>query len=310
MRVLVVGAGAVGGYFGARLAGAGRDVTFLVRAGRAAQLRRDGLKVVTREASRTIQPKIVMAADLTASFDLVLLSVKAYALAAAMDDFAAVVGPETMILPLLNGMAHVDALAERFGARAVLGGSTQISTDMAEDGSIHRLTPLQDFVYGELDGSVTERIKTVKATVSGAGFDDELSTDIVGFMWQKWVVLSALASITCLFSNTIGAVASVHHGLDLENALLEESAAIAAAEGHPASAEFLKVARGRLTNPASSLTASMFRDVQRNAPVEVEHVIGDLLRRGEAHGLSSPLLRAAYVQLSLYEVARKSSEEA
>jgi 2-dehydropantoate 2-reductase len=304
MRILVVGAGAVGGYFGGRLAEAGRDVTFLVREARAERLKRDGLRLATADGVSVVRPKLVLAKDIAAEYDLVLLGVKAYSLAAAMDDFAAAVGPATMILPMLNGMAHIDALTARFGESAVLGGSTQISTDVEEDGTIRRLTAMHDFVYGERNGAVTERVEAVRDAVSHAGFDDELSTDVVGFMWQKWVMLAAMASITCLFRSTVGEVASTPRGVETAAALLDETSAIAVAEGHAVAADFLEKARRRLTDPASTLTSSMLRDMQRGAPVEVEHVIGDLLARGESHGLKSPLLRAAYVQLALYERLR------
>jgi 2-dehydropantoate 2-reductase len=234
MRILVIGAGAVGGYFGARLANAGRDVTFLVRQGRAEQLRRIGLQVIETQTGVdfTVQPKLLLASELHAkpeTFDLILLSTKAYQLAAAIDDFAPAVGPDSATLPLLNGMAHLDTLTARFGAGAVLGGASRISSDVDAEGRIIDMDKdLHDIHFGEIDKAVTPRVQAIDATLRGCGFDLVLEQDIVAFMWNKWTLLSALASITCLLRASIGDVEAVPYGAETERAILAESAAIAA----------------------------------------------------------------------------------
>src|ERR1700753_4079947 len=121
MRTLVIGAGATGGYFGGRMAQAGRDVTFLVRPKRADALRASGLQIVSPYGDTTLKPQILATGEITAPFDVVLLTVKAYSLDSAIEDFAPAVGRDTMIMPVLNGMRHVDVLMERFGAKAVIG---------------------------------------------------------------------------------------------------------------------------------------------------------------------------------------------
>jgi 2-dehydropantoate 2-reductase len=307
MRILVIGAGAVGGYFGAKMARAGRDVTFLVRAGRAEQLRSAGLQVIEPDTTFTVQPKLMLAEELKALpevFDLVLLSTKAYSLAAAMEDFAPAVGPNTAILPLLNGMSHLDRLKERFGAEKVLGGSTRISADLDADGRVIDMDKLlHDIHFGELDGAVTERIKAIDEVLRGCDFDVFLEPDVVAFMWNKWTVLSALASVTCLFRGSIGAVEAVRYGAQTALAILAESVAIATANGYPPPGPFLAAVETRVTLPGSDLTASMHRDMMRGAPVEVEHILGDLLAR--AKGVDATLLRAAYVQLKVYDEGRR-----
>jgi 2-dehydropantoate 2-reductase len=304
MRILVVGAGSIGGYYGGRLAVAGRDVTFLVRAARAEQLKRDGMSIVSQFGDFTFQPKTVLKEEIAGPYDLVLLSVKAYGLAAAMEDFAAAVGPETMVLPMLNGVRHLDVLVARFGEGAVLGGTTYISTDLDKDGRVLQMGPLQEFVYGERDGAMSPRILELQKTLSGAGFTDILSDEIVPFMWRKWMMLCSLASITCLLRGSIGAVAATPQGLQTAHAIVDECAAIALAEGYPMPAEYLAQTHARMTKAGSDLTASMYRDLQKDAPVEVDQIIGDMLRRGDLHGVDAPLLRAAFVQLSIYESAR------
>jgi 2-dehydropantoate 2-reductase len=307
MRILVIGAGAVGGYFGARLHKAGRDVTFLVRERRAAQLRSNGLHVIEPETEFTIQPNLLTAAELHAApqhFDLILLSTKAYQLAAAIEDFAPAVGPNTAILPLLNGMAHLDTLAARFGRHAVLGGSTRISADLDAEGRVIDMDKLlHDIHFGELDATVTPRIQAIDALLRHSDFDLFLEPDVVAFMWNKWTVLSALASITCLLRGSIGAVEAVPYGKQTALAILAESVAIATANGYPPPPAFLAAVETRLTLPGSDLTASMHRDMMRNAPVEVDHILGDLLSR--AKDLDTPLLRAAFVQLSVYNAKRQ-----
>jgi 2-dehydropantoate 2-reductase len=306
MRILVVGAGAVGGYFGACLAVAGRDVTFLARERRAAQLRAIGLQVKSPNGDFGIAPadlKLISAQELAGAktpYDLILLSTKAYALDAAMNDFAPAIGANTAILPLLNGMRHLDMLSERFGKEHVLGGSSRIVSDVDPEGRVVHIEAWKDLAFGELDKSVTPRIEAIAKTLHGAGFEDMLMPDIVNFMWQKWVLLAAMAGITCLLRGSIGEIAHVPFGVETEQAFLKETAAIASASGYPPTEKSLTAIEARLTDPQSPLTASMYRDLTKNGPVEVDHILGDLLRRGKTLGLVSPLLQAAYVQLSVY----------
>jgi 2-dehydropantoate 2-reductase len=307
MRILIIGAGAVGGYFGARLAQAGRDITFLVRDHRAEQLRRTGLQIQTPTEKFSFIPRLLTAPELAAkpeAFDLILLSTKAYQLDAAIEDFAPAVGAQTAILPLLNGMKHLETLTARFGEEHVLGGSTRISADLDDEGRVLQLEDLQDLVFGERDKRITPRIEAIARQLSGAGFDDKLSPDILAFMWQKWVILASLASITCLFRGSIGEVAAVKSGPETARAIIDEVASIARDSGYPAPQPFLKMVYERLTKPGSKLTASMYRDMQRGAPVEVGQILGDLLDRGLTYGLDTPLLQAAYVRLSVYMAGR------
>ncbi|MES2391361.1 MAG: ketopantoate reductase family protein [Acidobacteriota bacterium] len=307
MRILVIGAGAVGGYFGGRLTAAGRDVTLLVRPARAEQIRANGLQILSPISNITVHPKLMLASDLRNGrnyFDLIILSTKAYSLETAMDDFAPAVGPKTSILPLLNGMRHLETLIARFGEEPVLGGSTRIVSDVDAEGRIVHLDPLQDLVFGERDRSYTPRAQAIASALHYSGFDDKLSLDIMAFMWQKWVFLAALGAITCLMRASIGEVNEVPVGNLTAVAILAECEAIAKANGYPTRREVLEVISGRLTDPTSTLTASMYRDLQRGKPVEADAILGDLLERGRLRGVSAPFLQAAYAQLSVYESLR------
>jgi 2-dehydropantoate 2-reductase len=301
MRILIVGAGAVGGYFGGRLAQAGRDVIFLVRPSRAKQLRQNGLRIISPHGDAVITPKLVTTEEINTPYDLVFLSVKAYALDAAMNDFAAAIGPETMIFPALNGMRHVDLLVKRFGENAVIGGVCLVASEIDDEGRIVQLADFQQLIYGERNGETTPRLKTLHATLQGAGFDARLSTDIMRAMWEKWVQLASLGAITCLMRGTIGEIVAAPGGADLSLKVLDESAAVATACGYKPSEKVLARHAAAMTEPGSQLTSSMYRDLRKGAPVEADHILGDLIERGDAHGVPTPLLKAAFVSLRVYQ---------
>jgi 2-dehydropantoate 2-reductase len=301
MRILIVGAGAVGGYFGGRLAQAGRDVTFLVRPSRAKQLRQDGLRIISSHGNAVVTPNLVTTEEIDAPYDLVFLSVKAYALEAAMNDFAAAIGPETMIFPVLNGMRHIDLLTKRFGEHAVIGGVCLVASEVDDEGRIVQLADFQQLVYGERNGETTPRLQTLHATLQGAGFDARLSTDIMQAMWEKWVQLASLGAITCLMRGTIGEIVAAPGGADLSLKVLDESAAVATACGHKPSEALLARHAAAMTEPSSPLTSSMYRDLRKGAPVEADHILGDLIERGGTHGVATPLLKAAFVNLRIYQ---------
>jgi 2-dehydropantoate 2-reductase len=301
MRILIIGAGAVGGYFGARLAQAGRDVTFLVRAPRAEQLRRDRLSVISPHGNVALTPKLIDAREIDGPFDLVLLSVKAYALEAAIDGFAPAVGPETMILPVLNGMRHIELLTQHFGEGAVLGGVCLVATEIDGGGRIVQLSEIQQLVYGERTGKVTPRLRSLDATLQGAGFDAHLSTEITQAMWEKWVMLASLGAVTCLMRGMIGEVVAIPGGAALSLQVLDECSAAAAACGHKISETFRSQQSAAMTAPGSPLTSSMYRDLRKGAPVEVDHIVGDLLQRAVSKGVATPLLNAAFINLRIYQ---------
>jgi 2-dehydropantoate 2-reductase len=309
MRFLVVGAGATGGYFGGRLLEAGRDVTFLVRPARAERLAAAGLTITSPAGNITLRsPPTVLASELREPFDAVVLSCKAYDLEGAIESFAPAVGPETAVLPLLNGLRHLDALDARFGAGRVLGGSCFISARLDAGGQICHVSDIHRLAFGERAGGRSPRVEALAAAMAGAKFEAVSSDQILQVMWEKWVFLASLAGITCLTRAAVGDVVAAG-GADLASALLEECRAIAAAAGYPPGADALGGALARLTDAGSAVTASMLGDVERRGRTEADHVLGDLLRRrkGAPDGDRS-LLRVAYVAVKAAEarVARES----
>lgn len=303
MRILVVGAGAIGGYFGGRLLEAGRDVTFLVRPGRAEALARTGLSIRSPRGHADLPAPTITADGLREPFDLVLLSCKAYDLRRAMDSFAPAVGPDTAILPLLNGMRHLDLLEERFGPTAILGGQCMISATLSDDGRVVHLNDAHSLSFGPRDGARSDRVMAIESALAGANFDARLSSAILQEMWDKWVFIATGAGLTCLMRSTIGDIVA-GGAADLATSLLDECAGIAARAGFPVSEGTMQRSRTMFTTAGSGLTASMLRDIERGARTEADHVVGDLLRRGGEPPSSHSLLRVAYAHLMAYEARR------
>jgi 2-dehydropantoate 2-reductase len=308
MRILMVGAGATGGFYGGMLLRAGRDVTFLLRPSRAQHIREHGLTILPHEGDAiTLHPPVLTAAELpkAAPFDLIILSTKSYQLEAAMADIAPAVGPDTMVMPILNGMRQIEALTTRFGPGHILPGTVRIVSDLDAQGRILQLNPLDEMSYGEISRAHTPRILAVHETMQGAGFTAILQPDILATLWQKWWILASMGAICVLSRGTIGQAAQVPYGPELALAILKECTDVASANGYPPNPAMYAQHKDRFTDPSSTLTSSMYRDMSKGAPVEADHILGDLLTH--ASGVPVPLITAAYVQLKVYEALRPSA---
>ncbi|MEU4225202.1 2-dehydropantoate 2-reductase [Nonomuraea sp. NPDC026600] len=301
MKILVVGAGATGGFFGLRLAQAGRDVTFLVRPRRAELLRERGLRLTGLDADDVLVPKLVTAREIAEPYDLMLVSVKADFLPSALGDAAPAVGPHTAVVPFLNGIAHMDVLNARFGAPAVLGGVVKAITMLDDAGDIVQLAPLAAIMVGEQDGRSSPRLGAIEQTLTGAGFDLSVSPDIITAMWHKWVFISTLGALTSLMRGAVGDVVAVPGGERLGPAILAEAAAVSAAAGHPVPAPQLDATSAVVTEQGSPDTASIYRDLAAGRPTEVEHILGDLTARARALGVNTPLLDLATLNLRVHQ---------
>jgi len=305
MRVLVVGAGAIGGYFGGRMLQAGCDITFLVRPRRAAELAAHGLVIKSPNGDVTLKdPPIVQADTLKDPFDVVLLSCKAYDLDDAMKSFAPAAGPQTSIVPLLNGMHHLDVLDARFGRERVLGGLCAIAVTLNEAREVVHLQPMQSLAFGERDGTMSERVRAIANIFASGKFGASASANILQEMWEKWVFLATLAASTCLMRTPLGNILAAPGGKDFLLGIFDECRAIAAAEGYPPRAPFVERTLAMLTAEGSPLNASMFRDIKAGQPVEADHVIGDLIARADRAKVPAPRLRVAYTHLKAYEKQR------
>ncbi|GAA1844840.1 ketopantoate reductase family protein [Asanoa iriomotensis] len=304
MHILVIGAGATGGYIGARLAQAGRDVTFLVRPRRADQLAERGLRIRRPDgAVERVDVRTVVRERLDEPFDIVLLAVKAYALPAAIKDFAKAVGPRTTVIPFLNGLGHIDALVAAFGPANVYGGVLYLATALGDDGDIGWLGGKEEMRYGPLTDGDDDRARQVHEALSGAGFPAELSGTIEADMWEKWVFLASLTTVTCLTRGTIGDVNAVPGGKEFATAAGEEATAVATAAGFPPRPEAAQRLLGTLTAPGAPTTSSVYRDLRQGRSLENDAIIGDLVRRARKLDVATPLLTATDVNLAVYQAS-------
>lgn len=299
-RVLVVGAGATGGYFGARLAQAGRDVTFMVRAGRAAALRARGLRLSGPAGEEIVIPRLVTAEELTDPYDVVLLSVKAGDLDAALADLTPAIGEKTVIVPFLNGIDHLEVIAHRYPG-AVLGGVIKVVAQLAADGTIMVSSPAKATMeIGELTGEVSDRVRAAATVLDSTDYDFSVSSGIRTAMWHKWVFISTVSVITCLMTGTIGDVAAVSGGTDFAAAVLAETASVAGAAGHPLSPAALGGLQTMVTQEGSPFAPSMYRDMVDHRPAEVEHVLASLSSTAVSLGLTTPLMDLAIMRLRVH----------
>jgi 2-dehydropantoate 2-reductase len=306
MRILVVGAGAIGGYFGGRLLQAGRDVTFLVRPKRASELAADGLVIKSPNGDVTLpNPATVQADRLNEKFDVVLLSCKAFDLDDAIASFAPAVGPQTAIIPLLNGMRHIDVLASRFGKERVLGGQCGIAATLDENRHVVHLTPVfQSLTFGERERGMSDRVRAIAENFAPANIGSQASENIMQEMWEKWVQLTTLASSTCVMRSSLSHILAAPGGRDFILGVRDECAAVAKAADHAPREAFLTRVSGMLTTEGSPLTASMFRDIKAGGRIEADHVVGDMVARADAAKVPVPKLKVAYTHLKAYENQR------
>ena len=306
MRILILGAGATGGYFGARLAQAGVDVSFLLRPARAQHVREHGLQLRSPLGDARLPVNVLTAGQLAQvpPFDLALLSCKAYDLDSAMEAIAPAITAHTAVLPVLNGLAHYPLLDARFGRGQVLGGLCFIAAVLAEDGVIDHLDKPARLTFGERDRAlISPRVQAFADACSAAGIDHVASTDIAGEQWIKYSFLASLAGATCLYRSDIGGIVARDGGEDFISGLHAECLAVAEACGHPVPEKAMAIARASLTQAGSAMKASMLRDLQAGKPIEADQLIGDLLARAQTLGVPTPRLQTIWVALQGYRPA-------
>lgn len=314
MRILVLGAGATGGYFGGRLLQAGRDVTFLVRPRRAALLAEKGLVIESKTGSVTLpNPPTIETSAIRELFDVILLSCKAYDLDSAIAAIEPAMGERSVILPLLNGMKHLDVLDAHFGRERVLGGSCRVVARLEESGIIRHYGDVHQIIAGERpDNGVTpktDRMAAITQQFEGSHFLFRRSEEILLEMWEKWVFLATLAAGTCLMRGAIGDIVAAG-GKPLIERILHECCSIAESSGWTPRPDVVRWAHGIVTAEGSEITASMFTDLENGSRTEADHILGDLLARKASLTTAEQmsLLEVAYVALKT-SIARRQREE-
>jgi 2-dehydropantoate 2-reductase len=292
MRILIVGAGATGGAFGTLLQEAGRNITYLVRARRAEALRRDGLRFVSPAGDRTHAVQTIVSGERADPFDLVLVTVKAAALESVISDLRPYVGPDTFVLPILNGMGHIQQLDQQFPGQ-VIGGLAKIVATL--DGQVVRqMTELTSLTIGN---PATSGVPAkVEDALNVPGIALTISADITGALWEKWVFIAAAGIVTCLFRGSVGKIVEAG-GLSTIIDVIAETEDVATAAGHPVSKPAHEQALALLTEPGSEFTSSLYRDLVAGLPTEAEHILGDLARQARRLGVETPLLDLTLIQI-------------
>jgi len=301
MRFLILGAGGLGGYFGAILQRGGADVTFLVRPRRAAQLADRGLVVRTPTGAIVQRVKTVLAGEVDGHYDCVFLACKAYDLDSAIEAITPALGDGSAILPVLNGINHIASLSERFGAAHVLGGMTTIAATMTPDGDVIRQAGTPDtMVFGELTGEGESRCEAIRDALVAGGIPGRISDQIIAEMWTKFAGFASNALIATLTRGRTGEIAATSAGADFVNAAFDECALVTTAEGFPPASTIRDLVLEIHARVGSTLAPSILADLEAGRRTEGEHTLGDLLKRAELHGLEVPLIRAAVCSLQVH----------
>lgn len=308
MKILVLGAGATGGYFAGRIAQAGADVTFLVRERRAAQLAANGLVVRSPHGDFTVRAQFVQQPEVRPEYDLVFLTCKAYDLDSAIASIRPAVGPAAHVMPLLNGLVHIDRLASEFGAARVVGGTCGIQGTLTPEGEVRQLGQLHRIAYGLLPGTSADargKLETLHGFFKQTPVDAVLADDILLELWEKFVLLTTMASMTTLMRGGIGDALAADEGEAIVEETLQACAQTAARAGYTVRDKQMAAYRKLLFARGSDFAASMLRDIEGGRRVEADHIVGDMLRRARAAGADPGPLRIAYAHLQAYQAKRK-----
>ncbi|WP_099303754.1 ketopantoate reductase family protein [Bacillus sp. Marseille-P3800] len=307
MRILTVGAGGVGGYFGARLAEKGEDVTFLVREKKKARLLETGLTVESIHGNIELTPSLLTTSEYAEPFDLVLFTTKSYQLQQAIEDVRPFVGEHTLLLPLLNGVAHYEILDQAF-KHNVIGGLCFIESAVDSDDTILQTSQVHRLVYGSRTEKQEQAVEKLHAHLSGTKAEFTLSTNVEQEIWHKYLFITVASGITTLFRSSIGPIRELEEGKTFIRKLLTECTAIMKAEGAPLSPTIISDHMHTFESVGFGMKSSMLRDMERQSTTEAHHLQGYLVEKGLKHDIEPPSLLAVFTNLRLYENQRLLSQ--
>lgn len=299
MSILVVGAGATGGYIGERLIAGEREVTFLVHPHTLSRLTSDGLRLRHGGELKTIGVQALTAIELDREFEVVVLAIRTDGVRSAINEFGPAVGDDTTIVPIMNGIGHTSLLAAEFGRQRALGAATRLAASASPDGTVVVVVPGIDMQVGLLDGGTSDALERTRSELDVPGLDISISDDIDAAMWEKFAFIASTATLTCLIGDEIGAIARVAGGVHVGLAVLSEVARIAAAEGHPLTEDTRARLAATLSDVTSTFGPSMFRDMRAGRPVEVA-VLTELAALARANQIDTPLLDSAIVAIEVH----------
>jgi len=308
MRIAVMGAGGVGGYFGARLAEGGSEVAFVARGAHLAAMRERGLNVESElgNAHLSSPPATDDPAEV-GPVDLVLFAVKLWDTEAAARAIAPLVGPDTAVVSFQNGVQKDDVLRAAVGEPPVIGGVCYISATIAEPGIIRHTGTLQRLVFGEYDGASSPRVEAFLQACRSAGIDAEISSDVRRAIWEKFVFLTGLAGVTAAARLPVGPVRSNPRTRALLHDAMREVVAVGRAEGIDLAADFADDRLAFCDTLPAEMTASMHRDLECGNALEVEWLSGDVVARGAAAGVPTPVNRVLAGLLAPYAAGASRS---
>lgn len=309
-KILVLGAGGTGGYFGGRLHEGGADVTFLVRERRHAQIARDGLRIEAPASSVTLRVKTVLAGDIKPEFDIIILTCKAYDLDASIAAISPAMHEASCVVPLLNGIAHIERLDQAFGGARVMGGSCQIAATLTADGVVKSMAPIHSVVWGAREAGQSSAAHALGAAFANTIVDWRISENIMLDMWEKIAFLSTLAGMTCLMRANVGEILATPDGKKLMRQYSDCAIEIARREGYAPRPDVLARFDSVLSSSGSTLTASMLRDLEAGNDVEADHIVGYMMNKAAEHGLDGSIIAVAYTHLKAYQQRRASGRDA
>jgi len=300
MKIAVIGSGGVGGFFGGLLAQAGHDVAFIARGAHLRAIRTRGLKIERPSGGFTIAP--ANATDDPADIgpvDLALLCVKTYDLPEALAQMRPLVGPQTSVLTLQNGVEAPDMVAAAFGVQAALPGLVYCEVAVKEPGVIFQGSALQRIVLGEFDGTRTPRAGTIAAAFADAGAETNLSENVLGALWSKFCFICAMGGCTTLARCSLGALLADDEGRRLLHIIMTEIRTVGEANGVRFDADPVVAGMATAARFPFETKSSMQRDLERGARLEIEALNGAAVRLGRALGVPTPANQVIYAALRL-----------
>ena len=300
MKILVLGVGGIGGFFGGHLHEIGADVTFLVRPKRRALLQANGLRIISPLGNLNLDPKLVLSDELKPVYDIILISCKTYDLDQAIIDLRPTKG-RGLIIPFLNGVTHMKKLDEEFGQDNVMGGVAHISSTVNKDGIIEHFSEFKKLTFGNRDLSKNNALKEFAEVCAKTKFDVALSDDINLDLWKKWVFISTVAGATTLFSCSLGEIVKSDFGKQIIIDLFNECRSIAQLYKYDYEDSEADIILKTITTPGSPIKASMQRDVEKKSFTEHEQIFGDLINKGQKYSFDCPILMSCYVRMNVYQ---------
>ena len=300
MKILVLGSGGIGGFFGSYLVEAGADVTFLVRSKRKEILSINGLNIVSSLGNLSIKPKTILSEELKPIYDVIIVTCKTYDLDQAILDLRPIKG-KGIIIPFLNGINHIEKLDKEFGSLNVMGGVAHISSNVNEQGTIEHFSEFKKLTFGNRNLINDDKIKSFYEICQKTKFDSVLSENINLDLWKKWVFISTVAGATSLFRSSLGEITKHDYGKKVVIDLFHECAEIAKLNGYDFDENEKNLQIKTVTNSGSPIKASMLRDIEKKSLTEHEEIFGDLIVAGNKYNVNCPILMSSYIKMKIYQ---------